>query len=748
MDDFERRKVASRSERRARRRRGSVAMNGGFSGASSSTSSTRGGPRTRYGARSSASGAGKSASTVLRERVTAAVEEFELASAEERDRFETAIVTLHDKVASLKAAVDLEKTRSKRQQELIDALQQQLRDSQLVENLQSKERLVEQGKLVQEVEQLRAEMMALRFQVLNDESLKAKREILNGARVGENADPNVKEPLSHSEKLVHAARTGDLESIRSLLNPSREIALAASVSFTEALSQALASAAGSTEPGSLETVTLLLTCGADPFSAGDSWNAVQKASECGNEKALERVLGFVGKRLKDELERKTKQEGFTALHLAAKGNHVGCILLLLKQGADPNALDLENRTPADLVKAGGDGESGNNKENPVLKALDDKTALFWSFSARANRLYGLEDFAGAKEAYDEALKLAEDSEDRKGVVNEVNRATLFYNSARTCVKVNCHSEAIHRSTKAIELKNGFYPNALAQRAASYMALFDFERAVQDYEALLSQQHAYSPSAAADYMTYLARARENAAKARDHYYNLGLDGDASQQEVKQAFRKQCLKWHPDKHRGSEDDTAKASIMFKAINEANEVLSDEQKRTLYDIDRISKRMDDIVRRQHEEQDKWQSRSPPTEPTKRSRHPTYTPDQTKRPHPFRRPTGGGVEEDYDDDEDDDDDDVSSIESADVSSSFENQRYFQRQRRTDSSDMDDEEPNLRTTARDYLNQMRQRSGRTPSSDMEDEEEIFSSSFLRAARKMKADYGWPGSDPRSEEKM
>lgn len=41
------------------------------------------------------------------------------------------------------------------------------------------------------------------------------------------------------------------------------------------------------------------------------------------------------------------------------------------------------------------------------------------------------------------------------------------------------------------------------------------------------------------------------------------------------------------------------MFKAINEANEVLSNEQKRTLYDIDRISEKMDDMVRRRKEEQ-----------------------------------------------------------------------------------------------------------------------------------------------------
>jgi molecular chaperone DnaJ len=63
--------------------------------------------------------------------------------------------------------------------------------------------------------------------------------------------------------------------------------------------------------------------------------------------------------------------------------------------------------------------------------------------------------------------------------------------------------------------------------------------------------------------------------RNYYEVLGLPKDASTEDVKKAFRQQALKFHPD--RNKEED---ASERFKEVNEAYQVLSDPERRSMYD------------------------------------------------------------------------------------------------------------------------------------------------------------------------
>ena len=64
--------------------------------------------------------------------------------------------------------------------------------------------------------------------------------------------------------------------------------------------------------------------------------------------------------------------------------------------------------------------------------------------------------------------------------------------------------------------------------------------------------------------------------KDYYKILGVDKKASQDEIKKAYRKLAVKYHPDKNPGDKASEAK----FKEMNEANEVLSDPEKRKKYD------------------------------------------------------------------------------------------------------------------------------------------------------------------------
>lgn len=62
---------------------------------------------------------------------------------------------------------------------------------------------------------------------------------------------------------------------------------------------------------------------------------------------------------------------------------------------------------------------------------------------------------------------------------------------------------------------------------------------------------------------------------DYYEMLGVSKNASDTEIKTAYRKQALKWHPDRNKSSE-----AAGKFKEINKAYEVLADSKKKGVYD------------------------------------------------------------------------------------------------------------------------------------------------------------------------
>src|SRR5579875_1903148 len=64
--------------------------------------------------------------------------------------------------------------------------------------------------------------------------------------------------------------------------------------------------------------------------------------------------------------------------------------------------------------------------------------------------------------------------------------------------------------------------------------------------------------------------------QDYYATLGVARDASGDDLKKAYRKLAMQFHPDRNPGDKQ----AEIRFKEVSEAYDILKDDQKRSAYD------------------------------------------------------------------------------------------------------------------------------------------------------------------------
>jgi len=75
-------------------------------------------------------------------------------------------------------------------------------------------------------------------------------------------------------------------------------------------------------------------------------------------------------------------------------------------------------------------------------------------------------------------------------------------------------------------------------------------------------------------------RPDSTPRKDYYKILGVEKDATEDQIKKAYRKLALKWHPDKAKGTEEEKAEAEKKFKDISEAYSIIGNKEKRQKYD------------------------------------------------------------------------------------------------------------------------------------------------------------------------
>eukprot|EP01098_Paradermamoeba_levis_P012124 TRINITY_DN5249_c0_g1_i1.p1 TRINITY_DN5249_c0_g1~~TRINITY_DN5249_c0_g1_i1.p1 ORF type:complete len:473 (-),score=159.49 TRINITY_DN5249_c0_g1_i1:216-1634(-) len=162
------------------------------------------------------------------------------------------------------------------------------------------------------------------------------------------------------------------------------------------------------------------------------------------------------------------------------------------------------------------------------------------------------------------------------------KATHFNNRFRNSIceyflKIKKSQDAINTCTEALQYDDNI--DVLLNRAEAYMLEDDFDNAIRDYRD--AQQKDNGNRRAHDGI-HNAERRKKMAERKDYYKILGVARDATVQQIKKAYRKLALQYHPDKLKSITDEKEKEALekKFYDINEAHEILSDAEKRDKWD------------------------------------------------------------------------------------------------------------------------------------------------------------------------
>ncbi|XP_058125350.1 dnaJ homolog subfamily C member 7 isoform X2 [Anopheles ziemanni] len=207
-------------------------------------------------------------------------------------------------------------------------------------------------------------------------------------------------------------------------------------------------------------------------------------------------------------------------------------------------------------------------DHKKAKAMRQKAKQLKEKKETGNELFKTGKFRPALTTYSEALEI--------DPLNKDINSKLYYNRALVNSKLGNLREAITDCTKALSL-NEKYMKALLQRAKLHYNMENYEEAVKDYEKALKHDR----SMEIKNLLKDAKLQLKKSKRKDYYKILGVTKQASEDEIKKAYRKRALVHHPDRHANATDEEKKEQERkFKELGEAYTVLSDPVKKSRYD------------------------------------------------------------------------------------------------------------------------------------------------------------------------
>jgi DnaJ family protein C protein 7 len=243
--------------------------------------------------------------------------------------------------------------------------------------------------------------------------------------------------------------------------------------------------------------------------------------------------------------------------------------LLRYNNQDPDALVLRGR----ILYAQGENDKALQHFRQALNCDPD-------FKAAVKYLRMVQKLDRMKQEGNAAFKAARYQEaiDIYSQAVEVDPSNKNTNSKIYQNRALCHSRqkswraAIADAEKALELDPS-YTKARKTRAKALGESGNWEEAVRDLKAI-AEENPSEPGIAKEIRD--AEMELKKSKRKDYYKILGLEKDATETQIKKAYRKLAIVHHPDKN----PDDADAADRFKEIQEAHETLSDAQKRERYD------------------------------------------------------------------------------------------------------------------------------------------------------------------------
>ena len=160
--------------------------------------------------------------------------------------------------------------------------------------------------------------------------------------------------------------------------------------------------------------------------------------------------------------------------------------------------------------------------------------------------------------------------------NRSFKSIIYTNRALCYKKLNKNLEALTDVNIAIKL-NPNYATAYIRRALIYEELGIFDDAKND---LAKAKELDPKNGNIDGYIKEANDKGDAARVRDYYQILGVPRTATDAEIKKAYRKLALKYHPDKNAQSEETKKIAQKKFEDVSDAYSVLSDPKKKQMFD------------------------------------------------------------------------------------------------------------------------------------------------------------------------